>query len=86
MFGWELRGRKKRIAELAGMVKEVGKGNIDKLDEIVGIFGAKTGLTDEVANGYKDQLIKAKLIVITYGEETWVYNGEREQEIFGINI
>ena len=61
-------------------------GNMDKLDEIVGIFGAKTGLTDEVANGYKDQLIKAKLIVITHGEETWVYNGEREQEIFGVII
>ena len=86
MFGWELRGRKKRIAELAGMIKEVGKGNMDKFDEIVAIFGAKTGLTDEVANGYKDQLIKAKLIVITYGEETWVYNGEREQEIFGVSI
>ena len=86
LFGWETRGRRKRMVELAGMIKEANKGTMIELHQILARFATKAGLRIDTASGYLELLIEAGFIVITHGEETWVYNGEREQEIFGVSI
>ena len=86
MFGWEMKGKRKRTIELLGMCKEKGKGTIEDLNQILLTFALKLGLRRETAQAYLDMLIDKGFIVITHGEETWVYNGEREQEIFGVTI
>ena len=86
MFGWEMKSRRKRMIELLAMCKEKEKGTVEELNQILISFAIKMGLRRETAQGYLDMLIDKGFIVITHGEETWVYNGEREQEIFGVNI
>jgi predicted solute-binding protein len=86
MFGHEMSGRKKRIAELAGMMKENKEGSKDKLQEIVAKFAIKVGVREEVANEYLDLLIKSKLVQFQYGTEFWKYNNEPEIEVFGTDI
>jgi hypothetical protein len=86
MFGHEMRGRHKRIVELAGMMKEKNEGTKEDLDEIKAKFSIKVGVKEEITNEYLDLLIKSKLVIFQYGEESWKYNPEVEQEIFGVSI
>ena len=81
-----MKGRKKRMIELLGMYKEKGKGTKEELDQILLSFAMKMGLRRETAQAYLNDITDKGFIVITHGEETWVYNGEREQEIFGVSI
>ena len=86
MFGHEMRGRTRRLAELAGMCKEKGQGTIGDLEEIKAKFAIKKGLTEEVTDEYTTLLIKSKLLIFTYGQETWKYDPENEMEIFNVNL
>jgi predicted solute-binding protein len=86
VFGWEMKGRKKRLAELAGMLKEKNKGTKEELQEVIAKFAIKVGIKEEIANEYLDLFVKSKLVIFQYGEETWKYNPEIEVEIFGITL
>ena len=86
MFGSPIRGRKKRLVELAGMFKEVGKGNIIKLHEIAAKFAAKSGLRLETVSEYVELFMQAKLLMVKHGQETWEYNEQVEVEIFGTKL
>ena len=87
MFGnRNLKSRRKRMMELLGMCKEKGKGTMEELNQVLLEFAIKMGLRRETAQEYLDMITEKGFIVITHGDETWVYNAEREQEIFGVNI
>ena len=86
MFGWEMRSRRKRMCELAGMLKEKGKGTAEELQTLLTRFSIKVGITEEKAREYLEQFEKCNLILFKYGAETWMYNPEIEHEIFGIII
>lgn len=87
MFGnRNIRGRRNRSVELAAMIKEVGNGTIEKLNEIIAKFALKTGVSKEVADSYLDLFKQSTLVIIRNGEESWLYNQEVESEIFGVTI
>jgi len=74
------------MMELAGMLKEVGKGNGESLEELVAKFCIKVGVREEVANHYIDLFTKSKLLMFQHGQETWEYNEQVEVEIFGTKL
>jgi len=87
MFGnRNLIGRKKRMMELAGRLKEAKEGTMGELDKIINRFASHVGIRETVAQSYLNMLIKSELIIIQHGEETWRYNCEPEREMFGVNI
>ena len=81
-----MKGKHKRMIELAGRIKEVGSGNMEKLEEIIARFVAYVGVSDDVAQSYLNTFIKAKLVIVQHGQEIWKYSSEPEQEMFGITI
>jgi len=81
-----IRGKRERMAELAGMLKEAKGGNNSKLEKILAKFGIQEGLRSAVVKGYLLQLIKAGLVIMTIGKSRWKYNPEAEWELFSINI
>ena len=78
--------RKQCIAELAGMLKEVGKGTMKELTRILSRFCIQEGRTMRKTRDYLHVLEGAGLISFKKGDKTWKYNPENEWELFNVGI
>ena len=76
----------KRYRELAGMLKEEGKGNYNQYCRIISMFAAQEGVKRSTAEEYGETLQDAGLIVMKEGSGDWYYNEDSEWDLFSINI
>jgi len=81
MFGSNLKGRKKRIIELAHRLKEKGEGTEEDLERILAEFTFDYGVKEETTWSYYELLTTIGLIIVEYGRNTWKYNIEKEKEL-----
>jgi len=81
-----LRGRRKRMGELAAQLKEKNSGNLNSLEKILVKFSIEEGLRLNKAQEYLDAFQSIGLIKIEMGKRRWKYNSEAEWELFKINI
>jgi len=81
MFGSNLKGRKKRIIELAYRLKEKGEGLEDDLERIIAEFTFDYGVKEETTWSYYDLLTTIGLITVEYGRNAWKYNVGKEKEL-----
>ena len=80
------RELRKRYTELAGMLKEKGKGNMSTLNKLLGKFSIQEGIKFIRAKDYLELFERVGLIIITPGRKKWKYNIDAEWELFRINI
>lgn len=81
-----IRGKRNRMLELAGMLKESRSGNKAKLERIMARFGIQEGLRSIVVKNYMNQMIVAGLVKVSEGKSRWKYNSEAEWELFKVQI
>jgi len=72
--------------EFAAMLKAIGKGTLEKLEEIKAQFCLQEGVSEDKADKYIQLFHKAKLIRMTDGHKAWLYNSDAEWELFKINV
>lgn len=77
---------KERYRELAGMLKEKGKGVYKTLAKVVSRFAIQEGIREVKAWEYVGLFQKAGLLIMTDGLRKWRYNEDAEWELFKINI
>ena len=78
--------RRKRMVELAAMLKEKKKGNMNLLEKIVHKFSIREGVKPETGWHYVDSFIKTGLVTFYNGEKRWKYNVDSEWDVFNVNI
>ena len=86
MFGNKNKQLKKRYRELAGMLKEVGKGTIKQLEEIKTKFCIQEGVKALRVEEYLDLFEGAGLLEYIQGNKGWVYKEENEWNMFKIKV
>jgi len=78
--------RRESTMELAGMLKEVGKGSLKKLNQTLAKFCLQEGRSIRKARDYLNLMVESGLITYSKGKRTWSYNPDAEWELFQINI
>lgn len=81
-----LRGRKKRMAELAAQLKEKGKGSVASLNKILNKFSIEEGIRIAKAKEYLHSFECLGLVKIEIGQRKWKYNPKAEWDLFHIEI
>ena len=80
------RARKERMMELAGILKEKGKGSMTTLSKLLDKFAIQEGVRIVTAQEYLSLFKSVGLIKIAAGSKKWEYNEDAEWELFQINI
>ena len=81
-----LRARKKRMVELAGILKEKKEGTITQLTRILKRFSIQEGVRLVKAKEYLSLFKGVGLIKFSSGSKRWKYNSKAEWELFSISI
>jgi hypothetical protein len=81
-----IKGKRTRMLELAGMLKEGKGGNKSKLEKIMAKFAVQEGLRSIVVKNYLNQMIVAGLVEVSEGKSRWKYNPDAEWELFTVQI
>lgn len=81
-----IKGKRNRMLELAGMLKESKADNKAKLEKIIAKFAIQEGLRSVVVKGYMNQLIVAGLVRVSEGKSRWSYNADAEWDLFMVRI
>jgi hypothetical protein len=80
------RARKKRMVELAGMLKEKGKGTMVTLERILNKFSMQEGVRLVTSQEYLSIFQSVGLVKIVSGSQKWLYNPDAEWELFTVQI
>lgn len=75
---------KKKLNELAGMIKERKKGNMKLLIKIKARFCIQEGVNPRTANSYLKILESAGLVTIFDGDKSWKYNPNEEWDLLTV--
>jgi len=75
---------RKRLNELAAMLKEVGHGNMASLEKIKGKFCLQEGVSPRTISSYISLLTSSGLLTIFGGDKRWRYNPKEEWDLFSV--
>jgi len=75
---------KKKLNELAAMIKEKKRGSLPVLDKIKAKFCLQEGVNPKTASVYLDTLVGAGLVTLYSGTKMWKYNPDQEWDLFSV--
>ena len=77
---------KKKMNELAAMLKEQKGGLMVTLNKVKARFCLQEGVNPDTADGYLDILETSGLVSITSGGKKWQYNPDQEWDLFQVPV
>lgn len=75
---------RKRLNELAAMLKEKDHGNMAALEKIKGKFCLQEGVSPRTISSYIGLLESSGLLTIFGGDKKWKYNADEEWDLFSV--
>lgn len=80
------KARKERMLELAGILKEKGKGTNKQLKKLIRLFSMQEGVRLITAQEYLQMFKDVDLVKVFVGSKRWKYNKAAEWELFNVQI